>query len=131
MFVVPVEKRSELSAKILSSQWHDRRPTEEIRLKREDESLDDRNAAVLTDGAVAGLDVPVATPLAKAWIVELRAAVADQVFRFGANGLNRPTQQGAHGGGGRLLRERGHAHGATRKMIDDDGSPPTERPTLR
>jgi hypothetical protein len=53
MFDVPVEERSEFSAKLLSSPRHDRRPTEEIGLEREDESLDDCNAAVLTDNAVA------------------------------------------------------------------------------
>ena len=83
-----------------------------------------------TDRAVAGLDVLVVAPVPKAVVVELRTAVADQVFRFGADGLNRPTQQGSHGSGSRLPRERGDAHGATRKMIDDDGDPPAEWPTL-
>ena len=103
MFVAPIEVPSEFSAKLLSSQWHDRRPTEEISLKREDEALDDRNAAVLANGAVAGLDVLVITPVAKTVVVELRAAVAAQIFWLGADGLNRPTQPGTHGGGGRLL----------------------------
>ena len=86
MFVVPIEERSEFSAKLLSPPRHDRRPTEEIGLKREDEALDDRNAAMLTDGAVAGLDVLVVAPFPKTVVVELRAAVADQIFWFGADG---------------------------------------------
>lgn len=130
MFVVPIEERSEFSAKILPPPRHDRRPTEEIGLEREDESLDDRNAAVSTDGAVAGLNVLVVAPVAKTVVVELRTAVADQVFRFAADDLNRPPQKGAHGGGGRLLRERGDAQSAARE-VNDDGDPPAERPTLR
>ena len=95
MSVVPVEERSEFPAKSLPPPRHDRRPTEEIGLEREDESLDDRNATVSTDGVVAGPHVPVAAPLAKSWIVELRTAVADDVLRRCTGIADRPATNGS------------------------------------
>jgi len=71
---------------IARTAWPSTAPTEEISLQRGDASFHDCNSAVPADGVVAGLDLVVVAPVAKTVVIELRTAVADQVFRFGADG---------------------------------------------
>ncbi len=52
-------------------------------LERQDESLDERNAPVLANGAKAGCDPLVVTPILEQVAPELRTLVADDIFRIG------------------------------------------------
>ena len=85
--IVPVRETSELLAERVRTKWH-QNDAHAFVLERQDESLDERNAAVLANGAKAGCDPLVITPVLERITPELRALVADYVFRSGTCYVN-------------------------------------------
>ncbi len=80
--IVPVRETSELLAERVRTKWR-QNDAHAFVLERQDESLDERNAAVLANGPEAGCDPLVITPVLERITPELRAFVADYVFRSG------------------------------------------------
>ncbi len=68
--------------KHVRTKWHQNDACAFV-LERQDESLDERNASVLANGAKAGCDPLVVTPILEQVAPELRALVADDIFRIG------------------------------------------------
>ena len=93
---------------------------------------DDGDAAVFADSTKAWwLDLVSFAPAFEARAPELRALVADNVPRRSARGANHASEERPNRFARRLRLEDGHAHAASREVIDDHGDPPAERPTLR
>ena len=129
--VVPSREQIELCAELISPEWNERQPRA-VLLDRLDRSFDDGNAAVLADGPVARrTDASTFAPASKRVAIELRSTIADDVLRFGAGYSHRASEEATHRQRRRRLLEGGRSHGTARELIDDDGHPPAERPTLR
>ena len=67
----------------LPAKWHEDRARAFV-LETQNESLDYRDTAVLTNGAEAGSDALAITPGLERVAPELLAPVTDEVFRCGA-----------------------------------------------
>ena len=78
--IVPVRKTRQLLLERIRTKWH-QNDTHAFVLERQDESLDERDAPVLANGAEAGCDVLTITPIFEHAAPELPALVADGVFR--------------------------------------------------
>jgi len=128
--VVPGDVVIELATERGLRQGHDRQQPRALVLHRLDESLDDGEAAVLPDGAESLLDAATAAPRDERVGGELRTVIGDEVAGPMADLPAESVQEGRHLAGGRLLLEVRGSHGTSRKVIDDDRDPPTERPAL-
>ena len=64
----------------VGTQWH-QNDAHAFVLERQDESLDERNAPVLANGAEAGYEVLAITPVLERITPKLFALVGDDVFR--------------------------------------------------
>ena len=64
------------------AKWHDNDACTFV-LEAQDESFNERNTPVLTNGAKAGGDALAITPVLEHVAPELLALIADDVFRFG------------------------------------------------
>ena len=78
--IVPVRETSELLAERVRTKWH-QNDAHAFVLERQDESLDERNASVLANGAKAGCDPVVVTPVLERITPELFALVAGDIVR--------------------------------------------------
>ncbi len=76
--VVPPYEDGELLLKSVSSEWNQDPPRAFV-FQRENEALDDRDAAVLACGAVAWSDPSPTTPIPETVAVELSLLVANKV----------------------------------------------------
>lgn len=80
--IKPVCKIRELPVERGHTKWH-QNDTHAFVLERQDESLDERNAPVLANGAKAGCEPLATTPVLEQVAPELPAVVADDVLRIG------------------------------------------------
>ena len=128
--VEPGDVVVELAAERGSCQWNDRQQARALVLHRLDESLDDREASVLADGAEALLDAVTSAPGSELGRGELRAMVGDDVAGPAADGTTDASQPSRHLPGRRFLLKACGPDSSPREVIDDDGDPPTERPAL-
>ncbi len=80
--IVPVRETRELLAERVRTKWH-QNDAHAFVLERQDESLDERNTTVLANGAKAGCDPVVVTPIFEQIAPELPALVGDDVFWIG------------------------------------------------
>ena len=85
--IVPVRETSELLAERVRTKWH-QNDAHAFVLERQDESLDERNASVLANGAKAGCDPLVVTPILERVAPELRTLVGDEVFRVSTGAIH-------------------------------------------
>jgi hypothetical protein len=98
MFVVPIDEQQQLATE-RRTLHRDRHQASAAVLERQDESLDDGQAAVLADGAEPRADVEAIAPVLEAVTPELPSLVADQVLGFGAGLTNCPAQECTNGFG--------------------------------
>ena len=77
----------------VGTQWH-QNDTHASVLERQDESLDERNAPVLANGAEAGCDPLAITPVLERAAPELLALVADDGFRGDTGSVNGAFEEG-------------------------------------
>jgi len=124
--VVPRSKQRQLFAKGAPAAGDHDSPCATV-LHRENEPLDDGDAAVLADGTEPLTDSLSTTPLSDSSRDELLAVIGDQVLRCGTRRSNRPTEKHGDSCRCRRLIEDSKAHDATREVIDRHGNPPTER----
>ena len=85
--IVPVRETSELLAERVRTKWH-QNDAHAFVLERQDESLDERNAPVLANGAKAGCDPLVVTPILEHVAPVLPALVADEIFRVSTRAIH-------------------------------------------
>ena len=129
--VVPGGVVIELASECRSRQRNDRQKPCALVLQGTYEPLDHGEAAVLADGAEALLDAATPAPCSEIVRSELHAVIRDDVPRPEAE-LAANAIEPSRGLERRwLLLESRCPHHAAREVIDDDGDPPTERPTLR
>ena len=126
--VVPVEVGQKLGIEG-GLREGDEDPAEALVLQGEPEALDDRDGAVLADGAVAG-EHSVARAPGEVFAAKLRTLIGDDVSRSLAGLRDRGVEEGADlFGGGLLLEGRGGDHRAG-EVIEDGADPEAERPAL-
>ena len=99
-------------------------------LERQDESFNDRDTAVLANGAEAGCDPVVITPILEHAAPELFALVADDVFGGGTGGVNGTFEEVRYRYGCGIVPEGFNAHYLSRVVVDDHHHPPAKRPAL-
>ena len=111
----PVERRA--------TKWHED-PARAFVLETQDDSFNERDTAMLADGAEAGCDPLAITPILEHAAPELLALVADNVFDNGAfeEGLNRYRCG--------IIPEYRKTHSASGVVINDNRHPPAKRPAL-
>ena len=100
-------------------------------LETQDESFNERNTPVLTNGAKAGCDPFAITPILEHAAPELLALVADDVFRGGAGGVNGTFEEVRNRDGCGIVSEGFNAHHVSRVVVDDHRHPSAKRPALR
>ncbi len=128
--VVPPHEEHKLLAEPIPSEGHLDSPRP-LAFHRSEEPLDDRDAPVLPDGAVAHLDLPPPTPLPEALAEEHRFLVADEVARCALGVSDRPTEEGPQRGRVGLPLEDHEALDPAGEVVEDHGDPEAERPLLR
>ena len=112
MFVVPVDIRENLAAECLTA-LRDKDSSRRFILDRADQTLNDGDAAVLADGAVAWrLDFFAFDPGPKGVAVEDAVSIADDVFWCRVGAAYRPAQEGANGAAVRMVGKHTNAHDA-------------------
>ncbi len=104
MAVVPTHEEHKLLAEPIPSERNLDSPSA-LALHRSEEPLDDRDAPMLADGAVAHLDPPPPTPLPEALTEEHRFLVADEMTGRSSDLCDRLAQERPQGPGIRLLLE--------------------------
>ena len=85
--IVPVRKTRQLLLERIRTKWH-QNDAHAFVLHRQDKSLDERNTPVLANGAKAGCDPLVVTPILEEVAPELRALVGDGVFRVSTGAIH-------------------------------------------
>ena len=130
VFVVPIGKQHQFTAKALPAHGHKQAPRA-IVLECPDQPFDHRDAAFSADGAKPRTDAAATAPGLESHAPELRPPVADQVFWLSPCSMNGTSEEGADRCRRRLAGKRCHAHHAPREVVDHDGHPPAERPALR
>ena len=113
----------------LAAKWHENDARTFV-LETQDESFNERDTPVLANGAEAGCDPVVITPLLEHAAPELLALVADDVFRCGTGGMNGAFEKAQHRDGCGIVSECFNAHHASGVVVDDHRHPPTKRPAL-
>ncbi len=107
------------------------KPPRALLLHRSDESLNDGNARRLTDPSVARSDVSTLAPTLEAAAPELCSLVGDDVSGCGPARPDGTVKESLHLIRRWRLREDRETNEYSRDLIDRDGDPTTERPTLR
>ena len=131
MLVVPRKDRGQLTSQLLPPQRDEWQFAQDL-LGRQDHALDDRNAALLADGAKAWADAVTSAPLAVFLArPELRALVADQMAWRRTGVVNHPAEKHADLERVRLMIEDGKALDSAGEMIHDNGQPMAKGPSLR
>ena len=87
ILIEPVGIPPKLPAARLAAKWYESDPRTFV-LEAQNEPLHHGNATVLTNGAEAWRDSLAITPILEHAAPELRALVADDVFRLGPGGVN-------------------------------------------
>ena len=130
ILVIPIGKQLKLSAEGLAAKWHED-DARTLALQAQDESLDNRDAAVLANGTESGCDAFEIAPAFEHVTPELLALVADHVFRCGACLMNRVFEEVLNRSGRGIVPECLKAHHASGAVVNDDRQPPTKWPALR
>jgi len=105
-------------------------PSRALGLHRADEALEDRDAAVHSNGAKPRSDVSPPAPSLEAAAKELLALVRDDGFRGRACLLDRPIQERTDLGRIRTPLEEREADDEPGRVVQSDGHPPAEGPAL-
>lgn len=100
-------------------------------LEGSDEPLDDGNAPMVTDRAIADFHVSALAPFLEAAAKELRTFVRDHMARLGSRDVNGSSEESADFHGCRFLEEHGKTHALAGEVVHDQGDPMAERPDLR
>lgn len=129
--VVPAAPKRQFARKLGPPERHEHQPSRELSLERPHQALDDRDAAVLADGAKAMTNPVTLTPVRKTAVDELRASVRDEMSRRSTGGADGAVEENLDRFRGGLLLEYGYAHDTAREVILDDGDEPAERPERR
>ncbi len=90
--IVPVCKIRELPVERGRTKWHQNDAYAFV-LERQDESLNEHDTSVLANGAKAGCDPVVVTPIFEQVAPELLALVGDDVFRIGTCFVHGPFKE--------------------------------------
>ena len=114
----------------LNTQRHDE-PLRTLHLDRLDESLHHGNAAMLADHPKPRANPFTFAPILEPLTPERLAFVGNQVLGGGLRVMHGASQEATDISGTGDLLEDGEAHGATRKVVEDDGHPVAEGPALR
>jgi hypothetical protein len=85
--IVPVREKRYLLVKRVRVKWQENN-TRAFVLETQDESFNERDTAVLVNGAEAGCNPLAITPVLEHAAPELLALVADDVFRGDTGGVN-------------------------------------------
>ena len=85
---------------------------------------------MLANGAEAGCDPVVITPILEHAAPELLALVGDDIFRSGTGGVNGVLEAVRNCYGCGIVPENYDAHNASRVVVDDHRHPPAKRPAL-
>ena len=99
-------------------------------LETQYESFNERDTAMLANGAEAGCDSLAIAPILEHAAPELLALVADDVFRGDAGGVNGAFKEVRHRYGCGIVPEGFNAHHSSRVVVDDHRHPPAKRPAL-
>ncbi len=94
MLVIPRDEQSQFVSKSIAS-YRDQQTPCSLTLHRPDESLNDGDAAVLSNGAISRLDLSATAPDLKSIAPELDTFVADYVFRRGPDDPDRSSEKRA------------------------------------
>ena len=127
--VEPSDKQRELPPKAVATVGDQEAPSALV-FDRPDESFDDRETTVLSYGSETLADTFPATPSSERSVAELLALISDQVPRTRSGPLHDSSEESSDSHRRGLLLEHGEAHDPARVVIDDDGDPPAEGPTL-
>ena len=128
LFVVPADVGVEAGTQRLGVQRNDDL-SKMLVLHRADEPLDHGDAPFLSDCAKARADARAAAPATIA-VAELRALVADEMARRATGARDRCVENLLGLFRARLLSEDGESDDGARVVVDDDGDPPREWPSL-
>ncbi len=90
--IVPIRKRRQLHVKPARAKRH-QNDARAFVLEAQNESFNERDTPVLTNGAEAGFDPTAVTPILEHATPELLALVANDVFRGGTGGLDRTFEE--------------------------------------
>ncbi len=127
--VVPLSEDREFALDC-SEPERDQDSSRALGLHGPDEALDDRDAAVVPDGAEALTSAAAATPSTEPDGCELSALVGDEVSwcdsGLAGDAIEKPLYRRRRG----LAAESDHAHHAPGVVVDHDGNPPAEWPAL-
>jgi hypothetical protein len=96
-----------------------------------DQSLDDRDTAILAHGSESLADTPSSAPSSESFVAELHALVGDQVTGVRSRLMNQSSQETPDSHRRGLLFEDCEPHNAPRVVINGHGDPSAERPALR
>ena len=128
VLIDPLPNPKEFLTEDSSGQWNDQTRAAQL-LDRKNGTFQHRQSTVLADRAIARTNSLVPTPSLKPRAVELHTAITDDVL--GNSGTcHGPTQHRAQLLRGRWALERSKDHDPSRKMIENCGHPPAERPPL-
>ena len=105
--------------------------SEALVLQRPNEPFDERDAAVVANGAEARLDRAAFAPTLERLASELPVLVGDDVLGFGFGVAESSNQEVADLRAGWLLAEDADAHDSPGEVVHNDGQPPPERPSRR
>ena len=86
--IVPIRKRRQFHVEPVRAKRH-QNDARAFVLETQNESFNERDTPVLSNGAEAGFYSIAVTPILEHTTPELLALVADDVFRGGTGGLNR------------------------------------------
>src|SRR5690606_32472852 len=124
--VVPMRIRDDLFAHSLEFDRHEDSP-KRFGFEGENESLCDGNGALATQGAKAGLGAMLRTPIDVVG-TKLHASVGDDVLGCPTGARHSGVEETEHLRGARFLRKDINGNQSSRKVIDDNGDVPGERP---
>ena len=99
-------------------------------LETQYESFNERDTAVLANGAEAGCDLLAIAPILEHAEPELLALVADDIFRSGTGGMNGAFEEARNRYGCGIVPEGFNTHHTSRVVVDDRRYPPAKRPAL-
>ena len=99
-------------------------------LEAQDISFNERDTAVLANGAEARGNPLAITPILERAAPELLALVADDIFRSGTSGMNGAFEEARNRYGCGIAPEGFNAHHTSRVVVDDRRYPPEKRPAL-
>ena len=128
--IVPVHKRHQLLVEIVCAKWHENDACTFV-LETQNESFNERDTPVLSDGAESGCDPLAITPILEHAEPELLALVTDDVFRDGTCVVDGAFEEALNGFGRGIVLICCEAHHTSGVVVDDHRCDPQKLCSLR